>query len=187
MKAKKDPMISTVTGAVMGGLLGGPFGAFFGANIGSNLASQQNVKEEKKQQLERLGLSPTILAQAELIGAQLFEAEQAVSAIETATASSLDLARLLEAESESFFTKAEKLLTGGNEDEARQFLLKRAATQKRQKSALKNVIENRALLDLCKEKKSLLAGKASEIESLLVRSVGASSIAQANEILDLEI
>ena len=59
---------------ILGGLLGGPFGALFGAQIGASFGAASQINKARKEELQRKGLTPEMLEQANEIGMILKQA-----------------------------------------------------------------------------------------------------------------
>ena len=84
-----------VGGAILGGLLGGPFGALFGAQIGASFGAASQLDKARKEEMQRKGLTPEMLEQANEIGVALKQAVEGLRAIQESVDTSQKLAKHL--------------------------------------------------------------------------------------------
>jgi len=182
--ASKEVMKGTVVGGVIGGVLGGPFGALFGSQIGNRFGVGNSEKEANRRKLERLGISEDMVLQAETAGKEAFEAQEALQMVRDATSSSRELAVKLESEIEFLYGRASECLKGGDDDEAKKYLLKRTRAQDKQKKALLDVIENRGREERIAENILEMENRVTELQKLISRAIGAKSVVDANRILE---
>lgn len=87
-------------------MLGGPFGALFGAQIGASFGAASQLEKARKQELERKGLTPEMLEQANEIGMALQQAVEGLRATQDSVDTSQRLAKALDKQQDSIYDKA---------------------------------------------------------------------------------
>ena len=167
-------------GAILGGILGGPFGALFGAQIGSQIGAAQTVNKARMEEMERKGITPEMLEQATEIGKILEQAVEGLRATQESVDTSQRLAKTLDQQSDSIYEKAKSAMQAGDEDAARKLLLERETVKEKLLKTLKNLAEEKKRLTSMETNVEALETRALEIESLLRRSMGASSTTAAS-------
>ncbi|KAL3783569.1 hypothetical protein ACHAW5_007877 [Stephanodiscus triporus] len=165
----------TVGGAILGGLLGGPFGALFGAQIGASFGAASSLDKARKEEMRRKGVTPEMLDQATEIGVALRQAVEALRATRESVDTSQQLAKTLDRQEKSLYERAKSAISSGDEEVARRLLLERESVKEKLLKILKSVSEDRKRLAIMESNVEALETRALEIESLLRRSVGASS------------
>ena len=163
-------------GAVLGGLVFGPFGALFGAQIGASMGSRKAFDNEKQKEMERMGISQDMLKMAEEVGVAL---EQAIDGLKV-TRGSLEtqqaFARRLDQQQKQLYEQAKAALEDGQEDRARDLLMERKGIEEKLKKTLVACAEDRRRLDKMESNVLALEERAMEVERMLKRSVGATSL-----------
>ena len=179
-----------VGGAILGGLLGGPFGALFGAQIGASFASfgaASQLDKARKEEMQRKGLTPEMLEQANEIGEALKQAVEGLRAIQESVDTSQKLAKTLDQQEKSIYIRAKSAIESGDEESARNLLLERQRVKDKLLKVLKSLSEERKRLDIMQSNVDALETRGLEIESLLRRSVGAASLQGSSDLgLSLE-
>ena len=171
-----------VGGAILGGLLGGPFGALFGAQIGRSFGAASTMDRAREEEMKRRGLTPDMLESATEIGAALGQAMQGLSAIRESVETSQRLARNLDMQEKSLYDRAMSAITSGDEESARRLLLERESVKEKLLKVLTSVSEDRKRIAIMEGNVEALEARGLEIESLLRRSVGASSLRDSAEV-----
>lgn len=168
-------------------MLGGPFGALFGAQIGASFGAASQLEKARKQELERKGLTPEMLEQANEIGMALQQAVEGLRATQDSVDTSQRLAKALDKQQDSIYDKAKTAMASNDEEGARKFLLERTRIKEKLLKVLQSLTEEKKRLEMMKSNVESLETRGLEIESLLRRSVGASSLQSSADIgLSLE-
>ena len=176
-----------VGGAILGGLLGGPFGALFGAQLGASFGVASQLDKARKEEMERKGLTPEMLEQANEIGMALKQAVEGLRAIQESVDTSQKLAKTLDQQEKSIYIRAKSAIESGDEESARNLLLERQRVKDKLLKVLKSLSEERKRLDVMQINVDALETRGLEIESLLRRSVGAASLQGSSDLgLSLE-
>ncbi|KAL7466528.1 hypothetical protein ACHAXS_006833, partial [Conticribra weissflogii] len=175
-RARGDGIGSTAAGAAFGLLLGGPFGALFGAQIGSSLGAARIVDKARVEEMKRKGITPEMLEMAENVGVALEQAVDGLRATQESVETSQRLAKTLDRQSESLYERATNAIKSGDEETARKLLMERESVKEKLVKILKSIAEDRKRVSVMESNVDALETRALEIESLLRRSVGASSI-----------
>ena len=176
-----------VGGAILGGLLGGPFGALFGAQIGASFGAASQLDKARKEEMQRKGLTPEMLEQANEIGVALKQAVEGLRAIQESVDTSQKLAKTLDQQEKSIYIRAKSAIESGDEESARNLLLERQRVKDKLLKVLKSLSEERKRLDIMQSNVDALETRGLEIESLLRRSVGAASLQGSSDLgLSLE-
>ena len=126
--------------------------------------------------MERLGLSQDMLDMAQDIGLSLEKSIEGMEAVRSSLETQQKLAKLLDADSSSLYTKARHALDESNEELARKLLLERTSVQEKLKKVLVSCTEERGRLQKMEENIAQLERRALEIDSLLRRTVSAKSL-----------
>ena len=172
----------TVAGAVLGSLLLGPFGALFGASVGANIGQKMAEDQARKKELERLGLSPEMLEAAREIGQALSENMEGLKAVKESYETQKRFAERLEIDADSLYTKAKAALESSDEETARKLLLERTNILDKMKEVLKVCATARRQVEVLEENSSILERKATEIDSLLKRTIGAKAVDNSSSL-----
>lgn len=172
----KNTTGSTAAGAILGGIVGGPFGALFGASIGSNLGSQSNLEKARKDEMESMGISQEMLDQAQEIGILLDRGIESLKLIEDALKTQQNFAKRLESDMDRIYADARLALQDGDEDKARDLLLKKTNLEEKLKKTLMGCVDEKKRLTQMEDNVRALEERALEMESLLKRSVGAKTL-----------
>lgn len=175
-KARGGGTGEAVGGAVLGAMLGGPFGALFGAQIGASFGAASQLDKARNEEMQRKGLTPEMLEQANDIGAALKQAVEGLRATQESVDTSQKLAKSLDGREKSLYERAKSAIESGDEEGARKFLLERESTKEKLLRVLKSLSEERKRLTTMEGNMEALETRALEIESLLRRSVGAASL-----------
>mmetsp|Transcript_7243 Transcript_7243/g.10236 ORF Transcript_7243/g.10236 Transcript_7243/m.10236 type:complete len:258 (-) Transcript_7243:2656-3429(-) len=165
-----------LAGAVLGGLVLGPFGALFGAQMGANMGSVRAVDRARKEEMEKMGITPDMLEAAEEIGAALERSMEGLTASRDSLETQQRFARRLDMDSNNLYEKAKAAMAASNEDEARKWLMEREMIQGKLKKALLNCAEEKKRLGMMERNVEALEQRALEVDSLLRRSVGAKTL-----------
>jgi len=172
---------------ILGGMLGGPFGALFGAQIGASFGAASQLDKARKQELQRKGLTPEMLEQANEIGMALQQAVEGLRATQDSVDTSQRLAKTLDNQQERIYEKAKTAMASNDEEGARKLLLERTRIKEKLLKVLQSLTEEKKRLEMMKSNVESLETRGLEIESLLRRSVGASSLQSSADIgLSLE-
>lgn len=169
-------------GVILGGILGGPFGALFGAQLGSQIGAAQTVNKARTEEMERKGLTPAMLEQATEIGQTLEQAVEGLRATKESVDTLTRLAKKLNEQSDSVYERAKTAMQSGEEDVARKLLLERERIKEKLLKTLKGLAEEKKRLSKMESNVEALETRALEIESLLRRSMGASSMKDAADM-----
>ena len=172
----------TIAGAMLGSLLLGPFGAIWGASIGAGVGQRIAADEARKREMERLGLSPELLNAAREVGEALERNMEGIKAGQESYETQKRFAIRLESEAEEIYAKAKEALESSDEDRARKLLLERDSVQEKLKEVLKTCATARRQVVLMEENASILEKKATEIDSLLKRTVGAKALQDSSSM-----
>ena len=138
-KLGQAPEVNPVLGgAVLGGMIAGPFGMLLGIGAGNSFANQKTAETE----MQRMGMSKQLIAEAQKLAQTLQEAQAAskasVDARETLKQRSLSLDQTYE----QLQDRARDCLKDGDEDGAR------AALQDRQKVGKQRLVLITKILNL---------------------------------------
>eukprot|EP00980_Cylindrotheca_fusiformis_P027967 scaffold22574_cov125-Cylindrotheca_fusiformis.AAC.20 len=174
-------------GAILGGLIGGPFGVLFGAQIGANFGSQKAAAKARAEEMERLGITQDMLDAAEECGVALQQSMEGLKATEESLDTHQTLARLLIRDSEELYEKAKDAMADGDEEAARNFLLKRTGMQDKLKKILKLCAEEKKRLERMEENVAAIEQRALEVESLLQRTVGSKTRMNESTSIDFTV
>ena len=166
----------------MGGLLGGPFGALFGAQIGRSFGAASTLDRAREEEMKRRGLTPDMLESATEIGVALGQAMEGLSAIRKSVETSQSLARNLDVQEKSLHDRAMSAIASGDEESARRLLLERESIREKLLKVLTSASEDRKRIAIMEGNVKALETRGLEIESLLRRSVGASSLRDTADI-----
>ena len=142
----KNTTGSTAAGAILGGLIFGPFGALFGASIGSNMGSQNNLEKARKEEMESMGISQEMLDQAREIGILLDRGIESLKLIEDALKTQQNFAKRLESDMDRIYADARLALQDGDEDKARDLLLKKTNLEEKLKKTLMGCVDEKKRL-----------------------------------------
>jgi len=175
---------SMAAGAILGGLVGGPFGALFGAQIGANLGRSSSIDKARKEEMERMGITPEMLEAAEEVGLALQQSVSGLEATKESLSTQQSLARRIDQEATELYEKAKEAMSSGEEEKARTLLLRRTNTQDKLKMVLKGCAEEKKRLETMEENVSALQQRALEVESMLSRTVGAKARQDSTSNLD---
>ena len=170
---------STAAGAVLGGMLGGPFGALFGASIGNNLGTKKAFDQAKKKELAQLGVTEEMLTAAEDVGFALEQAMLGMAATRDSLRTQQSLARTLEQAMNDQYAAATRAMTEGKEEHAKQLLLERNTKKEQYIQVLKLCAEEKERMTVMEQNVKVLQQRASTVETLLQRAVGAKTAAAA--------
>merc|ERR1711865_642703 len=170
---------STAAGAVLGGMMGGPFGALFGASIGNNLGTKKAFDDAKKQELAQLGVTEEMLTAAEDVGFALEQAMVGMAATRDSLRTQQSLAKTLEQAMNDQYAQATRAMTEGKEEYAKQLLLERNTKKEQYIQVLKLCAEEKERMNVMEQNVKVLQQRASTVETLLQRAVGAKTAAAA--------
>jgi len=163
-------------GAVLGGLVFGPFGALFGAQLGASMGSRRAFDSEKQKEMERMGINSDMLQMAEEVGAALEGAIDGLKVTRGSLETQQSFARRLERRQEQLYEQAKAALEDGQEDRARDLLFERKNVEEKLKKTLVGCAEERRRLDKMESNVLALEERAMEVERMLKRSVGVTSL-----------
>ena len=170
---------STAAGAVLGGMLGGPFGALFGASIGNNLGTKKAFDQAKKAELAQLGVTEEMLTAAEDVGFALEQSMVGMAATRDSLRSQQSLAKTLEQAMNDQYAQATRAMAEGKEEHAKQLLLERNTKKEKYIQVLKLCAEEKERMTVMEQNVKVLQQRASTVETLLQRAVGAKTAATA--------
>jgi hypothetical protein len=170
-----------VGGAILGCLLGGPFGALFGAQIGRSFGAASTLDRAREEEMKPRGLTPDMLESTTDIGVALSQAMEGLSAIRKSVETSQSLARNLDVQEKSLYDRAMSAIAC-DEESARRLLLERESIEKKLLKVLTLASEDRKRIAIMEGNVKALETRGLEIESLLRRSVGASSLRDTADI-----
>jgi hypothetical protein len=173
--ANKGPGGSMAAGAVLGGLIGGPFGALFGAQIGANLGGKSNLDRARKEEMDRLGITQDMLDAAQAVGQALKQSMDGAEATKNSLSTHQALARRIDRDVNELYDKAKESMAAGDEEAARSFLLKRNDNQESLKRVLQMCADEKKRMEIMEQNVSALQRRATEVEALLTRTVGAKA------------
>lgn len=168
---------SAAAGAIFGGLVGGPFGLLFGAQIGASLGRKKAAEKE----MERLGLTPEMLAAAEECGVALNRAMEGLTASRESLDTLQKLALNLDGQNKNLYKMAEDKIQTGDEDGTRKVLLERKGVQDKLKKTLLQCAEEKDRMEKMQKNVSAIEERGLEIEALLQRSVGAKAMMDTSD------
>eukprot|EP00563_Minutocellus_polymorphus_P005664 CAMPEP_0181036872 /NCGR_PEP_ID=MMETSP1070-20121207/9100_1 /TAXON_ID=265543 /ORGANISM="Minutocellus polymorphus, Strain NH13" /LENGTH=306 /DNA_ID=CAMNT_0023114551 /DNA_START=8 /DNA_END=928 /DNA_ORIENTATION=+ len=163
-------------GAVLGGLVFGPFGALFGAQVGASMGSRKAFDSEKQKEMERMGINSDMLKMAEEVGSALERAIDGLKVTRGSLETQQSFARRLDKQQEQLYEQAKAALEDGQEDRARDLLFERKGIEEKLKKTLVGCAEERGRLDKMESNVLALEERAMEVERMLKRSVGATSL-----------
>jgi hypothetical protein len=170
----------TAAGAVLGGLLGGPFGALFGASVGSRIGGKNALDRARQEETERLGVSQDMLDAAEDIGIALERSMDGLQASLDSLGTQQRIARRLDGDATDLYEKAKAAIAASNEEAAKKYLYERTKIQDKLKQVLKQCAEEKRRYAQMESNVSALEQRATEVNSLLRRAVGAKTMQDAN-------
>jgi phage shock protein A len=175
----------TAAGAILGGLVLGPFGALFGASLGSSLGASRAVDKAKKDELERMGVTESMLEAAREIGVALERGVEGLKATQDSLSTLQKFAARLDSDVEKVYEDAKEALTSGDEERARDLLLKKVDIQKKLKKTLINCAAEKQRLEKMEENVRALEERAVEMESLMKRNMGAKALMDSSDQFSL--
>mmetsp|Transcript_15300 Transcript_15300/g.22787 ORF Transcript_15300/g.22787 Transcript_15300/m.22787 type:complete len:171 (+) Transcript_15300:487-999(+) len=144
--------------------------------MGANFGSARALDRAKKEEMERMGITPDMLKMAEEVGLELERAMEGLKASQESLETQQRFARRLDSDSERIFEKAKEAIASENEESARAFLMERQQLQQKLKKALMGAAEEKKRLEVMERNVRTMENRAMEIETLLRRSVGAKSL-----------
>jgi len=168
-------------GFLLGGLLGGPFGALFGAQIGASFGSARATERERKEEMERLGITPEMAEMAREVGAALERGLEGLEATKEALQTQQQFAKRLNNDMESTYAKAREALASDDEDAARQYLLERENLKDKLTKVLTNCRDEKRRVERMEDNVRALEERAVEVDALLRRSVGATALKDSSD------
>lgn len=166
----------TAAGLILGGLIGGPFGALFGAQIGASIGASSAREKARKDEMQRLGITPEMLQMAEEVGKDLDRAIEGLKASRDSLEMQQTLARRLNSNADQLYERAKDALNEAQEDVAKKYLFERHQLQEKLKKTLISCAEEKKRLETMERNVQILEQRAMEIEALLQRSVGAKAM-----------
>ncbi len=172
-------------GAILGGLVLGPFGALFGASIGSNLGASRAVDRAKKEELESMGITEDMLDSAREVGVALDRGYEGLAASRDSLRTQQKFAERLDSEADRVYGEAKGALETGDEDRAKELLLKRVDIQEKLKKTLINCAEEKKRLQKMEDNVRVIEERAVEIESLMKRNIGAKALMDSSNQFSL--
>ena len=126
--------------------------------------------------MKRKGLTPEMLDMATDVGSALEQAVEGLRATQDSVETSQKLAKTLDKQSESLYERATTAIKSGDEETARRFLLERESVKEKLLKVLKGLSEDRKRITMMEMNVEALETRALEVDALLRRSVGASSM-----------
>ena len=157
------------------------------AQIGASFGAASQLEKARKEELQRKGLTPEMLEQANEVGLALQQAIEGLRATQDSVDTSQRLAKALDTQQESIYDKAKTAMASNDEELARKLLLERTRIKEKLLKVLQSLTEEKKRLEMMKSNVESLETRGLEIESLLRRSVGASSLQSSADIgLSLE-
>lgn len=177
----------TAAGAVLGGILGGPFGAIFGASLGSSLGARNAVDRAKRDEMERLGLTPEMMDTANDVALALERSNEGLQAVQESLETQQRFARRLDADVTGLYNRAQKAIMASDDELARKLLMQRTELQEKLKTALVSCAEERRRLQKMEDNVAQLKRRALEVESLMSRSVSSSVLRDKNTSADFSL
>ena len=137
--------------------------------------------DARKSEMDRIGISQEMLDMAKDIGMSLESSIEGMQAVQTSLETQQRLARLLDQEVNSLYDRAKVALDNLEDDVARKLLMDRTFVQEKLKKVLIACSEEKGRLDKMKENVAQLERRATEIDTLLRRSVSAKSLQNSSE------
>lgn len=172
---KNEDTKGAIGGAIVGGLLAGPFGAFWGAQLGSSAGTNARAKREQEEQMDRMGLTKEVLEAAQLVAAELAEAEQSLGLVQEAERSQAALVQRLDETMQDMYASAQKALQADDEDGARDILTQRQGVRAKKEAAELELREASKRVAIMQTSVTELAGRATQVEQMMSRSVASRS------------
>jgi hypothetical protein len=166
----------TAAGAILGGLLMGPLGALWGASIGANVGAKRSMEQAKRQEMERLGISQEMVDMAQDISISLQRAMEGYRVSQDSLRIQQSLAQRLEAEVQELQEGAKRAIIQGDEERAREILLRKKNKMDRWKEILLKCAEEKDRAERMKENVEALEQRAIEVDALIRRSVSAKAL-----------
>lgn len=166
---------ATAAGAVLGGLLLGPFGALFGAQLGASAGQRANLDAAVTRELRSKGLTKDMLRAAEEVALDLKRAEEAEGLVRDALRSFQELARRLDGEQTSLTDKAKVMLTMGDDEGAKDALLRRERAKENLVNALKGAAGEMERLKKMEDNVAAMQIRAVEVENS-IKKIAAESL-----------
>mmetsp|Transcript_19761 Transcript_19761/g.24375 ORF Transcript_19761/g.24375 Transcript_19761/m.24375 type:complete len:278 (-) Transcript_19761:92-925(-) len=171
----------TAAGAILGGLILGPFGALFGASIGSSLGGARAIDKAKKEELDRLGVTAEMLESAREMGAALDRSVEGLQLTRDSFETQQRFAKRLDLDAERVYDEAKEALENGDEERARDLLLKKKDIQEKLKKTLIACAEEKKRLSRMEDNVRAIEERAVEMESLMKRNIGAKAFIDSSE------
>jgi hypothetical protein len=162
-------------------------GALFGASIGSKFGSKNAVDRVRKEEMERIGLTPEIISAAEDIGLAPEQSMEGLKATKDSLETQQRLARRLDTDATLLYEKAMKTIKEGDEGQARIYLLRRTDIQDQLKRTLQYCAEEKKRMERMEDNVAQLERRAAEVESLIRRNISAKTMLQNSDVLAPEL
>ena len=157
-------------------------GAMFGASMGANLGAKNAVEKVRKDEMARLGVTQEMLGMAREVGESLERSTEGLRATQESLETQQRLARRLDDDSNALYEKAKAALSGGNEEEAKQWLLERTRVQDKLKTVLVACAAAKQRFETMGENVKILEQRALEVDAMLRRTVSAKAVQDTNGI-----
>lgn len=166
----------TAAGAILGGLIMGPLGALWGASIGANVGAKRSMEQGRRQEMERLGISQEMVDMAQEVSISLQRAMEGSKASQDSLRIQQSLAQRFEAEVQELQEGAKRAIIQGDEERAREILLRKKYKMDRWKEILLKCAEEKERVERMKENVEALEQRAIEVDALIRRSVSAKAL-----------
>ncbi len=151
-------------------------GALFGAQLGASVGSQRAVDRARKEEMERMGITPDMLQMAEECGVALERAIEGLKASRDSLQTQQSLARRFDEKAKELYQKATTALASNDESQARQLLFERTRIQEKLKEVLKSCADERKRVEIMEQNVEAIEQRAMEVEALLNRSISAKAV-----------
>jgi len=157
-------------------------GALYGASVGASIGQRNAMDRAKKEELERLGITPDMLEMAQEVGMALERSMEGLQATKDSLETQQRLARRLDQDANELMEQAKVALQQSDEETARKRLEQRHWIMEKLKSVLKQCVDEKKRLERMEANVSALELRAKEVDVLLNRAVGAKNIKYANDL-----
>ncbi len=151
-------------------------GALFGAQLGASVGSRRALDRARKEEMERMGITPDMLQMAEECGVALERAIEGLKATRDSLQTQQSFARRLDGRAKELYDKATTALASNDEGLARQLLLDRQRIQEKLKGVLKACADEKKRVEIMERNVEAIEQRAMEVEALLNRSVSAKAV-----------
>lgn len=141
----------------------------------------------KKEELERLGITPEMLEMAQEVGMALERSMEGLQATKDSLETQQRLARRLDQDANELMEQAKAALQQSDEETARKRLEQRHWIMEKLKGVLQQCVDEKKRLEQMEANVSALELRSKEVDAVLNRAVGAKNMQYSNDLLGMSL